>query len=260
MKLLQIILLAIVQGTTEFLPVSSSGHVVILASLMNLDDEIAGLNVVLHVGTLVSILVFYWYRIFRLLGEDRRTIGPLVVGTIPAVIVGVTLKWVGEDLLDSPLIAGCMLPVTGAILYWASRRQPSTGTYQTISYRDSLLIGLSQAAAILPGISRSGTTISAGLGLGLSRQSAATFSFLLAIPVIAGAAVLTIADQLSGATVTTPISCLIVGATVAFVVGLLSLWWLVRWLEQGRLHYFAWWCFAVGAVTLIWQLWLSTAG
>lgn len=255
-SLVQIIILAVVQGVTEFVPVSSSGHLVILARLMELDADIVDVSIVLHAGTLLSILFFYWRRVLRLVGEDRRVIWLLVVGTIPAVFIGLTVKLYFENILSQPLLAGAMLFATGGILLWANRLKRDDGmAYREMTYSQSLWIGLCQAFAILPGVSRSGTTICAGLGAGLRRESAATFSFLLAIPAIGGATVLEIKDLASEATASTPIIYLITGAMVAFFVGLISLWWLIKWLERGRLSWFAYWCFFVGSIVLFWQLW-----
>ena len=258
LSLWDIIVLAVVQGIAEFLPISSSGHLVIIARLLapegGRDLDIADLNIVLHGGTLMSILVYYWQRVWRLLGEDRRTIGLLIVGTIPAVILGLALKEYLEAILENPLLAGSLLLVTGTVLLWAVRRPPGDGRYQQMSYWTALKIGLIQAAAILPGLSRSGLTISSGLSQGLSRQDAATFSFLLAIPVISGACVLEGFDLASAEELHTPLIHLAIGALISFVVGLVALWWLVSWLEKGRLQYFAWWCYAVGIAVIIWQL------
>ncbi len=259
LELWHILVLAVVQGIAEFLPISSSGHVVIVAEVLAPDDtkglDVGDVNIVLHVGTLLSIVLFYWQRVLRLVTEDRRTIGLLIVGTIPAVVIGLPIKWFAVGVLGDPLLAGMLLIVTGAILVWASRRQAGAGDYQTLGFSRALLIGGSQAAAILPGLSRSGATISTGLGLGLSPRAAATFSFLLAIPVIAGAGVLEVASLASNhQAVSTPLGHLVLGAGVSFIVGLVSLWWIVRWLERGRLQWFAWWCIPVGASVVVWQL------
>lgn len=261
LQLWQVAILSLVQGITEFLPVSSSGHLVIVAALTGVENEVADLNIVLHVGTLLSILVFYWKRLWRLLGEDRRLIGLLAVGTIPAVAFGIPIKKYGSEvILENPLLAGCMLPMTGLLLLWAARykRDKPFQEYQQLSYGKTLLIGLSQAFAILPGISRSGSTISTGLRLGLSPASAATFSFLLAIPVIGGAGLLEMVSLLrdkspEGGT-QTPLVYLAIGAAFSFAVGLVALNWLVKWLEKGRLQLFAWWCIPLGVAVIAWQL------
>lgn len=259
LTLVDILILAVVQGFTEFLPVSSSGHLVVLSAWMSGGVpgqlDVADLNVVLHIGTLFSIIVFYWQRIWRLVGEDRRVIRLLVIGTIPAVVLGLTIKLTCEQLVENPLLAGLMLPITGLMLLWAERHMQGQREYRELSDRQALLIGLSQSAAILPGLSRSGTTICAGLGLDLSPKSAATFSFLLAIPAIAGAGLLTTIKLVRHPDMmTTPWQHLLIGGLVSFVVGLFALHWLIRWLEAGRLRLFAWWCIPLGIGVTIWQL------
>lgn len=265
LSLTDIVVLAVVQGVTEFLPVSSSGHLVIVAALMADGDvdklDVSDVNICLHGGTLVSIIVFYWLRIWKLLSTDRKLLLPLFVATIPAVVIGLGIKMTAADaLLSSPLLAGCLLPVTGLILIWASRNATGDAECGDLSLQQAALIGFSQALAILPGLSRSGTTISTGLRLGLSPNAAATFSFLMAIPVIGGACLLEIvslAKDSSIASTTSDTNRLIhlgIGAAVAYTVGLVSLWFLVKWLERGRFQYFAAWCIPVGIGVIIWQL------
>lgn len=258
MDLWQIIVLAAVQGVTEFLPISSDGHLVVLAPLLYGSSTpppgIAALTIVLHLGTLLSILVFYWQRVLRLLGEDRRVLGLIVVATIPAVILGLPIKMFAEPVLESVWLAGLMLPVSGLALLWLARFPAEGKNYQEATIADALWVGLFQAFAILPGLSRSGSTISAGVTRGLSRPAAATFSFLMAIPAIAGAGVLEIGKQtLKPSGPPLPIAHAAIGGAVAFVVGLVALWWLNRWLERGRIHWFAWYCIALGGVVLVWQ-------
>lgn len=256
----QIILLAIVQGITEFLPVSSSGHLVIVGALLAGDPEkfeIVDLSIVLHGGTLLSILVYYRRRVWQLFAEDRRVIGLLILGTLPAVVVGLPLKKYGGHILNDPLVAGAMLPVTGVVLLIAAWFGAGERSYQRLSWGRTLAIGISQALAILPGLSRSGVTISTGTMTGLTRSSAAAFSFLLAIPAIGGAMVLEAKDMLSassGEAATTPWLHLLIGFTVSFAVGLVALHWLVKLIEVGRLHYFAYWCIPVGVAVVIWRL------
>lgn len=259
MGLIEIVVLAVVQGLTEFLPISSSGHLVIVDALINPDRPLAPeafveVSIVLHAGTFLSILAFYWRRIWRLFGSDRRTLALLVVGSVPAAVVGVTLKLYGAPVLSHPLVAGSLLPITGLVLLAVPRLARGDEPYGGLSWWGAWWIGVTQAVAILPGISRSGTTIAAGLANRLSRQSAATFSFLLALPVIAGAAMIEAVDLLRGHAMATPLLYLGVGMIVSFVAGLLALWWVVRWLEQGRLQYFAAWCIPVGVGVVIWQL------
>jgi undecaprenyl-diphosphatase len=256
---LDIVLLAIVQGLTEFLPVSSSGHVVIVAALLNPSGspaawDVVEVNIVLHMGTLLSILVFYGKRVRRLFGRDRRTIGLMFVGTIPAAMVGLLLRTYAKTWLSNPLPAGCLLVITGSVLLAIPRLARGDGPYQQLSYVQAIRIGIAQAVALLPGISRSGMTITAGLANGLSRDSAAAFSFLLAIPAIIGGAVLELKDVAGEQGTSTPLPYLLLGVAVSFATGLFALWWVVRWLERGRLQYFALWCIPVGIAVIIWRL------
>jgi len=260
MLLFEVLILAVVQGITEFLPVSSSGHGAVVASLfdqfgrsMQEGDKLP-VNIVLHVGTLAAILVFYWRRLFALFGRDRRLLGLLVTGTIPAAVVGPPIRLLFGESLQSALLAGCMFPLTGAMLLWTARVGPGDVTSRQLSHRAALWIGLFQAFAILPGISRSGATIVAGLACGLKRDEAATFSFLLAIPVIAGAGLMELTG-LSGTpsdSISPGLLCL--GAAVSFAVGLASLAWLLRWIQKGRLHHFAWWVLLLGPAVIAWKL------
>ena len=260
MVYLQVLRLAVVQGITEFLPISSSGHLVVAASIFDqffekMDDKLT-VNIVLHLGTLAAIVAFYWRRILALLGRDRRVIGLLIVGSIPAAVIGVPMKLWFDDLLESPLLAGCMFLVTGSMLIWGSRCKAGETDYRDLSYRRAIVIGLFQAFALLPGISRSGSTIVAGIGAGLKRDEAATFSFLLAIPALGGAGLLEIAKLLKNAGSATPVDALALGLVASFIVGLAALAWLIRWLQKGKLHYFAWWLFVLGPAVIAWQIWL----
>jgi undecaprenyl-diphosphatase len=256
---LEVFLLAVIQGVTEFLPISSSGHTVvgeaIFAQFGHSLPEKLTLHVVLHLGTLAAILVFYWRRIWQILRADRRVILLLLVGSIPAGIIGVSIKkLMCEEVLGDPVVTGFMFLVTGGLLLWSAKHESGEMTCRELSYGQAFSIGVFQAFAILPGVSRSGATIVAGLGHGLRRDEAATFSFLLAIPAIGGAGLLEAIDLLSNGGSETPLAALLLGCLVSFLVGLAALAWLIRWLQQGRLHLFAWWVFPLGIAVLAWQL------
>jgi undecaprenyl-diphosphatase len=248
-----------VQGITEFLPISSDGHLAITEPLIWTSTQprpnAMDLTIVLHLGTLASILVYYRRGIWLLLGEDRRALWLIAIGTIPAVVLVLIAKVLLDDYLEpilkSTLLAGFMLPVTGLALLLGQRASGGQRHYRDLSIVESLLIGCAQACAILPGRSRSGSTISAALPLGLSRRSAATFSFLLAIPALAGAGVYEAFSMLKDREpLSTSPTNLAIGAAVSCIVGLGAIAILTRVLERGRLHYFAWYCMGLGVVVI----------
>lgn len=265
MPLWEIILLGIVQGLTEFLPVSSSGHLVVANALLEAlgsepVEDLIEVSIMLHLGTLVAVLVFYRREIVRLLGADRRAVPLLIVGTLPAVVLGLLIKkgpfeGLEKLILENPLVAGLMFPVTAATLFWVSRRVAGETDYPELTWQRSLVIGLMQAAAILPGISRSGFTIAAGLGVGLNRQASSTYAFLLAIPVIGGAGLLEGAEALRAEATGTSLLNLVTGFLVSFVVGWVALKLLVSWVQQGRLAMFVYYLLPLGIAVVVWQLW-----
>jgi undecaprenyl-diphosphatase len=243
---------AIVQGIAEFLPISSDGHLLIAQKLMGAKLDLLEVNVILHAGTLGSIVVVYWREIARLLGRDRRVIGLLALGTLPAAAAGLTLALLFKELVESVFVAGLSLPVTGLLLLWMKGKD-GTRDYTELSWREALWIGVLQATALLPGISRSGTTIFGGLSLGLKRPAAATFSFLLAIPaILLASAYGTLKLWLQGGS-STPLPILAYGTALTFFVGVAALLALKRLLSRGQLHWFAWWCIPLGMAVAIWQ-------
>ncbi|MCL2120431.1 MAG: undecaprenyl-diphosphate phosphatase, partial [Planctomycetaceae bacterium] len=231
----------------------------------NFEASSLTLNIALHFGTLISILVVFWKRIWLLLTSDRRVIPLLILATIPAVIAKVLIsKTVGDDaIFENSLLAGICFPITGLLLLWCSNRSGETHC-RDLSWIKAALIGLMQAVAILPGISRSGSTICAGLLCGLKRGEAATFSFLMAIPVIGGGALLEFRDLMKQQASNSPevisshgLILLLMGVIVSCIVGILTLKLLIRWLHEGKLKYFAWWLFLIGPVVIVWRLFFA---
>ncbi|TWU28245.1 undecaprenyl-diphosphate phosphatase [Bythopirellula polymerisocia] len=264
MTFLEIILLAVVQGLTEFLPVSSSGHLVVANAIFeSLGSEpvqdLVEVEIVLHLGTLLAVLVYYRREIMRLFTSDRRVIPLLILGTIPAAVIGIYLKKGLPDatsdlVLENPLVAGICFPITAGLLWWASQRSEGTTNYTQLSWQDTIKIGLFQAVALLPGISRSGSTIAGGLSVGLQRESAATFAFLLAIPAIAGGGLLEMLEAIKEGTTGTPMDTLAVGFAISFAVGLVALTLLIRFVRSGRLAVFAYYLVPLGLAVVGWQL------
>ena len=262
MNLLFAVLLGLVQGIAEFLPISSSGHLVIAQALLlqfssqPLPEWLQGMtmNVALHFGTLLSITVVYRRELLDAARQPRLLI-QLVIASIPVAIVGLGFKDALEALFSNPLAAGCCLLVTAGILLTARRVQSGNVPLNALPMHSALFIGILQAIAVLPGISRAGSTVGAGLMCGLKSSEAARFSFFLAIPAIGGATLLETLKVLTRGDATRPEWLpLAVGACVSFLVGTLSLRWLIRQLQANRLHWFAGWCMAAGLLTVFWQL------
>jgi undecaprenyl-diphosphatase len=248
------VVLGVVQGATEFLPVSSSGHLIMVQALLGIEDSGVVFEVAVHLATLVSILLVYRMRVADLLkgavARDRdalRYIGLLAVATVPAGVVGVLWKDAIEALFETPVAPGIALLVTGAFL-WSSRGPIGSAKGTLPGWGAALLIGVAQAFALVPGISRSGATVVAALWLGIEAREAAAFSFLMAVPAIAGAAVLQVPD-LSG--VTGPgWGVLLLGGVTAGVVGVLAIRTFVAVLARCSFHLFAPYCWVVGALFL----------
>jgi undecaprenyl-diphosphatase len=261
---LQVIFLGIVQGIAEFLPISSSGHLVLSQELLKRwsgqdvggHDDLA-LDVALHVGTLGSILVVYFKDLLKIF-QTPRIIALVVAGTIPAAVVGLTLKSKIEATFQNPLIVGVCLLITAGLLLAGQNWERVKLTLGQMPFGSAFIIGLFQAVALLPGVSRAGSTIAGGLITGLSRDDAAKYSFLLAIPAIGGAAVLTLKDVLEEQSAVNW-SLLGVGAFVSFVVGFFALKALLALITRNKLHYFAYYCLTVGLLTIIWQVWELTS-
>ena len=271
MSLLQAIILAAIQGMTELFPVSSLGHAVILPRLFgwNIDQHAPGFLpflVMLHVGTAAALLIYFWRDwigvLFAILGigareevaRGRRLLLQIVVGTIPAVIIGFTLEKPLRALFGDSALIAAVLVVNGVILWIAERfrrRLKTSIAEKRLSYGHAFLIGTCQAGALIPGLSRSGLTIGAGLGLGLSHVEAARFSFLLAAPIISGAAVLEVPKLLhsGGGGIGFGISA--IGGAVAGVAAFASVAFLMRFFRRHEfeaLDPFAYYCIAAGTI------------
>lgn len=241
---IQALVLGLVQGLTEFLPVSSSGHLVIFETLFGVEPD-GGLvfEVALHVATLLAIVVFYRARIVQLIAgalngerDAWRYHGKLALATLPAIAVALLARGAIERAFDTPQVVGVCLVITAAIL-WTSRWTLPRATAPEPTWLAALLIGCAQAMAILPGISRSGSTVAAALALGVAPAMAAEFSFLLGVVAIAGAAVLMLPD--AGALDTSMYTPLAIGFAAALVSGVAAIWLFLRLLERRNFHAFA---------------------
>jgi undecaprenyl-diphosphatase len=257
MTLIQALLLGALQGATEFLPVSSSGHLAIAQHFLPGFSQPGVLfDVMLHVGTMVAVAIYFRRELAALLaspfrrGEaarlQQRLLGLLIVGSIPTAIIGLTFKDFFEGLFENIIVVSLMLLVTGILLFVAERFRRGGRKEGELTLTDALVVGTVQGCAIIPGISRSGSTIAALLLKGVDGETAARFSFLLAMPAVFGAAMLSARDL--GAVATTQIPLYLAGMGVAFLTGLASIHLLLAVIRRRRLIAFAVYCWLAGGL------------
>ena len=261
MDWIEALILGLVQGLTEYLPVSSSGHLAIGSYLFGIEgEENLAFTVAVHVATVLSTLVILWKEIdwiFRGLfkcemNAETKYVLNIVVSMIPVGIVGVFFKDYVEEVFGSGLvIVGCMLLLTAALLTFSYIAKPRKK--ENISLRDAFIIGLAQACAVMPGLSRSGSTIATGLLLGNKKESLAQFSFLMVIPPILGEALLDVVKGLKGEEAFGGIDImpLAIGFIAAFVSGCIACKWMINIVKKGKLIYFGIYCAIAGVLTLI---------
>ncbi len=265
MTTLQAFILGLVQGLTEFLPVSSSGHLVLLPWWLGWENANLAFDTLLHWGTLLAVVIFFWRDWWEMLmalvrklkgqpaqGKDHLLLA-ILIGTIPAALLGFLLQDFFESLFGQPLTVALFMIVTGLLLVFAERwtkTHRQGRPMEKLSYGDALLVGVGQALAIAPGISRSGSTIAAGLVRGLDRPTAARFSFLLGTPIIFGAGLLKLKDLVEMGVSGTGVTPLAVGFLTAFISGFLAIRYLLRYLQNHTLYVFAWYVWAVALLSL----------
>ncbi len=253
MNLIHVIILAIIEGITEFLPISSTGHMVIASAFMGIgkNDFVKLFEVCIQLGAILSVVVLYYKRFFRSIDFYLK----LVVGVIPAVIVGVLFKKKIDVLLESPLVVAAMLLIGGIVLLFVDDwfNKPVVDKEKEIDYRTAFKVGLFQCLAVIPGVSRSAATIVGGMSQKLSRKAAAEFSFFLAVPTMFGATVKELwdyhkhhAQMFDG----DQIKFLLIGNVIAFVVALLAIKTFITYLEKHGFKLFGWYRIIVGIVLI----------
>jgi undecaprenyl-diphosphatase len=260
MSILDAILLGLVQGLTEFLPVSSSGHLELMKVI--LQQELSGessmfMTVLLHFATATSTVVVFRKDLARIFigllqfknNEEFQFSLRIIVSMIPAALVGIFFNDIIESFFEEAvLLVGAMLLLTALLLFLADRAKQTT---KKVSMGNAFVIGLAQAIAILPGISRSGATIATSVLLGVDREKAARFSFLMVVPLIFGKIA---KDVLSGEMDSTgiPVSAMVIGFVVAFITGIVACTWMISLVKKSKLRYFSYYCLAVGSAAIIW--------
>jgi len=274
MESLQSVMLGIIQGLTEFLPVSSSGHLVLLQNLFGIREPELLFDISLHLGTLLAVFIVFYKEILRILqtllrlpalikssgnlksvfadNEEIRIFALILIGSIPTAILGILFHKIADQIFGAVWIVGVMLLVTGTLLWFTRQMSDEGRPLIKVSIRDALMIGLIQGMAIMPGISRSGATITMALFLGMNREVAGRYSFLLSIPAILGALILGLNSTIIQTDI--PGKTILLGTVIAGIVGYIALKVLLRMVKQGHLYYFAPYCWLLGAATLIWSL------
>jgi undecaprenyl-diphosphatase len=249
----QAIVLGIVQGLTEFLPVSSSAHLIIVPWLLGWDDPGLAFDVALHLGTLLALLIYYWREWANMIlsigrpdPASRRLLMLLIVASVPGALIGVLLEKQAETIFRSPILIACTLAIMGIVLWVADVVGRESKTIGSLTFSDAILIGLSQALAIIPGVSRSGSTITTARILAVERADAANFSFLMATPIIAGAGLLEARKILHGG-INAP---MVSGFIASAVFGLIAIAALVKFVRTRTYQPFAWYRIAVAAFVI----------
>jgi undecaprenyl-diphosphatase len=262
MTLIQALVLGIVQGATEFLPISSSGHLVLVPWLFGWDfvpKTAFVFDVLVQWGTIAAVIAYFWRDLLTLarawllgLWKRKPFVEPqarlawlLLLATLPAAVLGLLLKSTIESTFDRPLTVSFFLLGTAALLYFAERGSRPFKSIPVITWVDSLWIGLAQALALFPGISRSGATIAGGLFRGLERGEAARFSFLLSVPTMLGAGLIALIDLFNSTNATEQIAPLLAGFLAAGITGFVAIHWLLRYLQRRRLYLFSIYCLVI---------------
>lgn len=260
MSIIQALILGVVQGLTEFIPVSSSGHLVLMHAALGTNENGLMFDLSLHLGTLFALLVFFNQELWKLAkalfvrGSQTHLAWFIGIATIPAVLAGMLFQSLAESAFRSPKLVAITLIIAAAIMLFAERhmqRRAKLTKLDRVSFKQTLVVGLAQAIAIVPGISRSGSTITAGLFMGLDRVSATRFSFLLGIPITAGAIAKVLVNKEAFATISDERTVFLTGMIAAFVSGILAIHFLLKFLSKHSLDIFAYYRIALGILVLV---------
>ncbi len=256
MEILKIIVLGLVQGITEFLPISSSGHLVIMQKIFGIKENQLLITVLLHFGTLIPVLIIFWEDIKEILvfkKEKRHFIFLIIVASIPTALMGIFFEDFFENLFASTVSTAVMLIVTGFILLIGDRLANYDKEITNFKWLNAVLVGIAQGMAIIPGISRSGSTITASLVQGLKKEDAAKFSFILSIPVIGGAGLLKINDVFSQGVSNFNTLAIVLGMISAVISGYLAIKYFIYILKSKKLIYFSYYLWIIGTIILLYE-------
>lgn len=266
MSIIEAAFLGVVQGLTEFLPVSSSGHLVIFQNLLKIDEPGVLFEIMVHIGTLLAVIIYFRKDVYHLIAaifqwqkgrseevrSYQRLLFYIIVATCVTGILGIAFQDLFESFFDNLLLVGCMLLVTGLILFISDRIKDTSR--EELNLGTSLLIGFAQSVAIIPGISRSGATISTAIFTRLTRETAARFSFLLSIPAILGAALLNITDLSQVMKIDGTGISYIIGGISAAIVSYFAIMFLISLIKKAKLSYFSIYCWIIGITIIVFSI------
>lgn len=249
MSIFEAIILGILQGLTEFLPVSSSGHLVLFSKIFGIESDFIFFSVVLHVATLFAVLIYYRKQVFQIVKKPFSTLTlKLVVATVPAIIIALLFSDFLESIFDGSLLPFCFV-FTGILLIVAQMFSMSEKKHKKLDFKGAVFMGFMQTVALVPGISRSGSTISGGLIGGYEKKESADFSFLMSIPIILASLTYEIIKLIKNNTTPIFIVETIVGSIFAFLTGLLSIYLMLKAVKKLKLHYFSIYLFIIAIVS-----------
>lgn len=254
MSIIQAMVLGILQGFAEFLPISSSGHLLLLQNIFGIEDNLLTFSVILHIGTLIPVLVIYFDEIIGLIKNPfQKTTFLLILGTLPTVIVVLLFGDAVDNLFNYANFLALGFIVTGILLLITDYTENGQKKYKDITYKDALFVGLVQAVAVTPGISRSGSTIAGAVARGIDRKSAARFTFLMSIPAVLGAIVLELRAMITGATdvSTFDVVPMAVGFFASMISGYLAIKIMLKIIVISKLKYFSYYMFVVGVLIFL---------
>lgn len=268
MELLQPIILGMVQGLTEFIPVSSSAHLVLFPWLFKWQDPGLAFDVFLHFGTLCALIVYFFRELWEIamggiasvlerrvgFEPNRQLFWMLVIGTVPAAGAGVLFNHLAEETFRAPLLIAMMLAFVGFIILWVDGHYPHLKRFEEMNFTSSLVIGIAQAFAIIPGVSRSGATMAMGRRLGFNREAAAKFSFLLCIPIILGAVVMKVPELINQVGIEISWNYVLAGFGSSFFFGLVSIHFMLSYLRYADLAIFTWYRLLLAMGIVIWSV------
>jgi len=270
MDFIETVILGVIQGIAEFLPISSSAHLIIFRDLFGIGSSVItgdlalAFDIALHFGTLLAIAIYFFNDFLSMVikgvttgtkTQEGKMFWHIVVATIPAAIVGILFEDVIETAVRGNFILiGSALIIMGIIIYLADKFSKQTKSFQMMGFKDAIIIGCSQVFALIPGFSRSGTTIAAARSLQLDREEASKFSFYLSAPVVCGAVVLSIFDSTTMTAITENISIFVVGVLVAFFFGLLCIEFLLKYIKKHDFKIFMWYRILIGVVVIAYTL------